>query len=108
MHNLEIELESVRVQLEEEIEARLDLERQLSGANSSVMTWKSKYEAESLARTEEVEEIRRKLTIRITEIEEQYNALIVKCSSLEKQRSRLQSEIEVLIIDLEKVSDGKY
>lgn len=46
---------------------------------------------------------RRKFHIRITELEEQINALIAKCSGLEKQKSRLQSEVEVLIIDLEKV-----
>lgn len=53
-----MELESVRVQLEEEAEARLDLERQLSKANQDSLTWKSKYESECSARTEEIEELR--------------------------------------------------
>ncbi len=104
LHSVEIELESVRVQLEEEAEARLDLERQLSKANQDAMTWKSKYDHECAARTEEVEELRRKFHVRITELEEQINALIAKCSGLEKQKSRLQSEVEVLIIDLEKAN----
>lgn len=102
LHSIEVELESVRVQLEEECEARLDLERQVSKANSDALNWKSKYESEAAAHTEEVEEMRRKFHIRITELEEQINALITKCSGLEKQKSRLQSEVEVLIIDLEK------
>jgi len=102
LHSIEVELESVRVQLEEEAEARLDLERQLSKANQDVLSWKSKYEHECSARTEEVEELRRKFHVRITELEEQINAIISKCSGLEKQKSRLQSEVEVLIIDLEK------
>lgn len=55
---MEIELESVRVQLEEETEARLDLERQLTRANGEAQTWRSKYEGEAAARAEEVEEIR--------------------------------------------------
>lgn len=50
---------------------------------------------------------RRKMHVRITELEEQINALISKCSGLEKQKSRLQSEVEVLIIDLEKVRVGQ-
>ena len=58
MHQVEIELESVRVQLEEETEARLDLERQLNRANGEAQTWRSKYEGEAAARAEEVEEIR--------------------------------------------------
>lgn len=58
MHQVEIELESVRVQLEEETEARLDLERQLTRANGEAQGWRSKYEGEAAARAEEVEEIR--------------------------------------------------
>lgn len=45
---------------------------------------------------------------KITEYEEQLEALLNKCSSLEKQKSRLQSEVEVLIMDLEKVFDFNY
>lgn len=41
---------------------------------------------------------------KISEYEEQLEALLNKCSSLEKQKSRLQSEVEVLIMDLEKVN----
>lgn len=58
LHQVETELESVRVQLEEESEARLDLERQLVKANGDVQTWKSKYDTEAAARAEEVEELR--------------------------------------------------
>lgn len=49
-----MELESVRVQLEEESEARLDIERQLVKANGEVSVWRSKYETEANARIEEV------------------------------------------------------
>lgn len=51
-----------------------------------------------------VEELRRKYTARIQEQEEQIETLLVKINNLEKQKSRLQSEVEVLIIDLEKVN----
>lgn len=46
----------------------------------------------------------RKMQQKITEYEEQLEALLNKCSSLEKQKSRLQSEVEVLIMDLEKAT----
>lgn len=58
LRQVEIELESVRVQLEEEAEARLDLERQLVKANGEISLYKSKYESEAQARAEEVEELR--------------------------------------------------
>lgn len=129
LHSVEIELESVRVQLEEESEARLDLERQLSKASQDCLSWKSKYDQTCTSHTEEIEEmryliflswimdlsvetvfvhLRRKIHIRITELEEQISALISKCSGLEKIKSRLQSEVEVLIIDLEKVKYCTY
>lgn len=104
LHQVEVELESVRVQLEEESEARLDLERQLVKANGEVSIWRSKYETEANARAEEVEELRRKYSARIQEQEEQIETLLVKINNLEKQKSRLQSEVEVLIIDLEKAN----
>lgn len=47
-------MESVRVQLEEESEARLELERQLVKASSEIQIWRSKYETEAAARAEEV------------------------------------------------------
>lgn len=55
--------------------------------------WKSKYESEASARAEEIEEIRRKYSIRIQEQEEQIETLIVKINNIEKQKSRLQSEV---------------
>ena len=51
---VESEIESVRVQLEEESEARLELERQLVKANGEISIWRSKYETEASARAEEV------------------------------------------------------
>ncbi|KOX72603.1 Paramyosin [Melipona quadrifasciata] len=104
LHQVESELESVRIQLEEESEARLDIERQLVKANGEVQVWRSKYETEANARAEEVEELRRKYGARIQEQEEQIETLLVKINNLEKQKSRLQSEVEVLIIDLEKAN----
>jgi len=50
----------------------------------------------------------RKYTARLQEQEEQIETLLVKINNLEKQKSRLQSEVEVLIIDLEKVSQNIY
>lgn len=106
LRQVETELESLRLQLEEESEARLDLERQLNKANGESANWKSKYESECSARVEEIEEIRRKFTVRIQEQEEHIESLIVKINSLEKLKLKFTSEIEVLIIDLEKANNA--
>lgn len=88
------------MQLEEESEARLDLERQLVKANGEVQHFRCKYEAEAAARAEEIEEIRRKYSVRIQEQEEQIETLIAKISNIEKQKSRLQSEVIICIFFL--------
>ncbi|XP_054714949.1 paramyosin-like [Uloborus diversus] len=103
-HTLELEVESLKTQLDEESEARMDLERQLSKANGEAATWKSKYEAECQSHADEVDELRRRLAQKTAEYEEQLQALLNKCSALEKHKSRLQSEVEVLIMDLEKAT----
>lgn len=104
LRQTEIDLESIRLQLEEESEARLDLERQLNNANGNVALYKNKYETEAAARVEEIEEIRRKFTIRIQEQDEHIESLIIKINSLEKLKTKLTTEVEVLIIDLEKAN----
>ena len=50
MKNLEHELEVIREQLDEEYDAKQDLERQLSKALADVSIWKTRYETEGLAR----------------------------------------------------------
>ena len=50
MKNLEHELEVMREQLDEEYDAKQDLERQLSKGLADVSIWKTRYETEGLAR----------------------------------------------------------
>lgn len=47
------------------------------------------------------------MSIKILELEEHCTSLTQKVSGLEKQKSRLSQEIEILILDLEKVSQGE-
>lgn len=48
--------------------------------------------------------IRKKLATRLQEAEENVEASNAKCSSLEKTKHRLQTEIEDLVIDLERAN----
>jgi hypothetical protein len=45
----------------------------------------------------------KKMMQKQAEYEEQIEIMLTKLSQLEKAKSRLQSEVEVLIVDLEKV-----
>lgn len=46
----------LREQFEEEQEAKAELQRSLSKANSEVALWRNKYETDAIQRTEELEE----------------------------------------------------
>ncbi len=46
----------LREQYEEEQEAKSELQRGMSKANSEVAQWRSKYETDAIQRTEELEE----------------------------------------------------
>lgn len=46
----------LREQFEEEQEAKAELQRSMSKANSEVAQWRTKYETDAIQRTEELEE----------------------------------------------------
>merc|ERR1711872_949883 len=78
----------------EEVESKGELHRALSKATTEAQMWRTKYEQEGIARAEELEEAKRKLTAKLAEAEEQVEQALGKCSSLEKTKNRLACEVE--------------
>ncbi|KAI3370477.1 hypothetical protein L3Q82_025233, partial [Scortum barcoo] len=97
----------LREQYDEEQEAKAELQRALSKANAKVAQLRTKYETDAIQRTEELEEAKKKLVTRLQEAEETVEASNAKCSSLEKTKHRLQTEIEDLVIDLERANAAR-
>ncbi len=62
--NVEHDLDTMREHLDEEVQGKTDLHRQLSKANAEAQLWRAKYESEGVARAEELEESKRKLQAR--------------------------------------------
>jgi len=102
--NLEHDLDNIREQIEEEAEAKADIQRQLSKANADAQLWRSKYESEGLARSEELEEAKRKLQARLAEAEETIEALNQKVVALEKTKQRLATEVEDLQLECDRAT----
>ncbi|XP_053194921.1 myosin-1B-like [Scomber japonicus] len=94
--------ELLREQYEEEQEAKAELHRCLSKVNSEVAQWRNKYETDAIQRTEELEEAKKKLALRLQDADEAVEAVNSKCSSLEKTKQRLQGEVEDLMMDVER------
>lgn len=102
---LQQELSVLRASYDEECDLRTEIERRLSNESANAASYKSKWEQECRARAEEIDELKKKMSIRITEFEETITLLQQKISSVEKQKQRLSQEIEVMILDLEKANN---
>ncbi|XP_065164956.1 myosin heavy chain, muscle isoform X3 [Atheta coriaria] len=102
--NLEHDLDNIREQVEEEAEAKADIQRQLSKANAESQLWRSKYESEGVARSEELEEAKRKLQARLAEAEETIESLNQKVVALEKTKQRLSTEVEDLQLEVDRAT----
>ncbi len=105
IRNLQAELEQVRDLLEEEQESKADLRRALTKANNDSNSWRQKFESgEGGIRSEELDELKRKMTAKLQEAEGQVEAAQGKCNNLEKAKNRLQGELEDVMCEVERVS----
>ncbi|KAG7174237.1 Myosin heavy chain, muscle-like 12, partial [Homarus americanus] len=100
--NLEHDIDGLREQLDEENEIKTDMQRMLSKASAEVLMWRSKYESEGVARAEELEAARIKLSCRLEEAEAQIEQLNVKNLNLEKNKQRTLAEFEEMQIAVER------
>ncbi|CAL8133772.1 unnamed protein product [Orchesella dallaii] len=99
---IEHDQDGLREQLDEEAEAKADLLRQLSKASAEAQLWRAKYESEGVARTEELEEAKRKLQARLGEAEETIESLNQKVVALEKSKQRLSTDLEDMQLEVER------
>jgi len=73
-------------------------------ANAEMQQWKQKCErGEGGVRSEEMEEMKRKLTAKVQDAESQLEAATTKLSSLEKANHRLKAELEDATVEMERV-----
>merc|ERR550539_1722366 len=75
----------------------------LSKAAAEIQLWRSRYETEGMGRIEELEAGRSKLQSRILEAEETVDSLQTKIANVEKARARLNTELEEMAMDYERV-----
>ncbi len=98
--NFEHECDSLRDQLDEEAEAKSELQRQLSKANADIQQWRSRFENEGLSKAEELEDAKRKLVQKLSDVQEQLDAANVKIGGLDKTRSKLLGDLDDAQVNL--------
>merc|ERR1719495_3131555 len=103
MRNLQHEMEVMKEHLEEEADAKMEVERQLSKAFSDIQLWKTRYETEGVARSEEIERDKSKTIGRLAEAEDTIQSLQEKIATLEKQKARNKAEMDDLTSECERL-----
>ncbi|KJH51244.1 myosin head [Dictyocaulus viviparus] len=92
--NLEHEIEQGHEMLEEEINSKDDVQRQLTRINSEIAQWKTRYEGEGLVGRDELEDIKRKQMAHVMDLQETLSSVQSKVISLEKAKGQLLQETE--------------
>jgi len=104
VHVWQATIEQLKEQLEDGRETAADIQRQLTKAAGEAAALRQKAEAaEEGIRPEEMEDLKRKMGVRLQDSESQLEAALTKAVSMEKAKNRLQVELEALAEDLEKV-----
>merc|ERR1711973_992963 len=103
MRNLQHELEVMKEHLDEEYEAKMEIERQLSKAFADIQLWKTRYETEGVARAEEIERDKAKVAGRLAEAEDTVTSLGEKIANLEKSKARAKAELDDLTAECERL-----
>merc|ERR1712203_318662 len=86
-----------------ENQKKSDALKGLSKATAEAQLWRSKYETEGLGHVEELEAGRQKLSAALSQAEETIETLNQKVASTEKTKHRLETELEDLQLEYERV-----
>merc|ERR1739838_703817 len=84
-------------------EKKSDALKALSKSQAEIQLWRSKFETEGLGRIDELEGSKQKLSARLVEAEETIETLNQKVASTEKTKHRLETELEDIQLEYERV-----
>merc|ERR1712037_874147 len=104
--NLEHELDGAREALDEEAAGRENTLRLCAKAEAESQCWRQKYETDAVAKGEELEMTRMKLTTRLTEAEAAIDNLNAKLNQVEKAKGKIASESNDMANSLDIVELG--
>ena len=103
--NLQADLDSLRDQLDQEQEQVADAQRAIKKAQDEAHMWKAKFDSgEGGVSSEAMDDLKKKFMKQLRAVEEQMEAAQSKANSADKDRRRLQAELEDVMVDAEKVS----
>merc|ERR1719431_1557067 len=102
--NLEHDLDNIKQQYQEEAETKDDLYRSLQRADQEANMYRNRFETDGMAKADEIEASRLKLSARLDETEQQIEQLTFKHNNYEKIKQRLESEIDAVRMENDRAS----
>lgn len=101
VHSMEQKMKSITIELHEQKDMRMELERQIMKWKEEGADWKKRYENEARLRIEDVDALKKKFGAQIAHLQDQLDSVLAKMKCLEQQKNKLSQEVQVLIHDLE-------
>ncbi|KAJ9054568.1 class II myosin [Entomophthora muscae] len=99
---LTLELSDLQARLDETEATKEELRRKVTAKTSELQALRDSFSAESSERVSQVEEAKRKVEVRLAELQPAYEELTRQCASLEKSKGRLVSDLEDLRHEIER------
>ena len=101
IRNLEQHIKTMTVEVEESREVRMNLEKLVAKLREECADWKKRYDNEAKLRIEDVESLKKKYTVALAELQDQYDAVLTKLKAMEQQKNKLSQEIEIIVKQFE-------
>merc|ERR1719495_573722 len=99
--SLEQTIKTLKVEIEEFRALKLNLEGTIDKWKMENADWKKKYENEARLRVEEVDALKKRLTLKCAQLNDTIMGLEQALKKAEHEKSKLSSEVSVLIKDVE-------
>merc|ERR1712172_261691 len=99
--NLEHELDGMKEHLDEELASYDEISRQTTKAEGEAGLWRSKYETDAVAKAEELEMTKMKLTSRLTEAETTISNLTAKYNQIDRSKGKIDAELNEMTVNLD-------
>ncbi|CAB4065969.1 MYH6_7 [Lepeophtheirus salmonis] len=93
---MEREHDNMRSHLDDEVQAKQELQRQIAQLNEQIQSWRSKYDNHTVPMIEDMENAKMKLQLRLAEAQDTIEGLNSHCINLEKSKQRVTMELEDL------------
>ena len=100
----QVDFDNAKARAEEEAENANSLRAALAKAQADLQALKSRYDKDLMSKTEELEELWRRLNARIAELEDLAEQQRARAAKLDKEKNKLSIEVRELSVELEAVS----